>query len=332
MSRLRIIITVGDPAGVGPEIVVKTLANWDIDAQPVVVGDRWLLEKAQKCCGVSISWQEVTPSSDFHNAKSDLPLLVSPQVLPESFSHWGKVSKEGGKASFEYLRKAVELIKDGQAQALVTAPLNKEALHAAAIPFIGHTEILKELTASRDVFTMFQIENLRVFFFTRHLPLIEAIQKITREGLLSFLKKMDAYLRRLGITNPCIAVAALNPHAGEGGLLGTEEQEIIAPAIEEAQKAGINAEGPFPADSIFFFAWQGSHDAVLSLYHDQGHIATKCINFFKTVSVTLGLPFIRTSPDHGTAYDIAWSGKANPQSMYEACRIAAHYATAYRPL
>ena len=332
MNPARIVITIGDPAGIGPEIVVKSLARWNIDAQPVVVGDRWLLKRAEELCGVSLPWQEITSDSRPSEIQTNLPLIVDPKILPQDFSSWGKVSPEGGRASFEYLRTAVELIKQGEAQALVTAPLNKEALHAAKVPFIGHTEILKELTASQEAFTMFQTDSLRVFFFTRHLPLVEAIQKITRNGLFSFLKKMNAYLRKLGISNPRIAVAALNPHAGEGGLLGKEELEIISPAIREAQKAGINAKGPFPADSVFFFARQGSHDAVLSLYHDQGHIATKCINFFKTVSVTLGLPFIRTSPDHGTAYDIAWSGKANPESMHEACQIAAQYAKTYRPL
>jgi len=332
MNPARIVITIGDPAGIGPEIVIKSLARWNIDAQPVVVGDRWLLKRVEELCGVSLSWQEITSGSGPSEIQTNLPLIVDPKILPRDFSSWGKVSPEGGKASFKYLRTAVELIKRGEAQALVTAPLNKEALHAAKVPFIGHTEILKELTASQEAFTMFQTDSLRVFFFTRHLPLVAAIQKITRNGLLSFLKKMNAYLQKLGLSNPRIAVAALNPHAGEGGLLGKEELEIISPAIREAQKLGINAQGPFPADSVFFFAWQGSHDAVLSLYHDQGHIATKCINFFKTVSVTLGLPFIRTSPDHGTAYDIAWSGKANPESMYEACQIAAQYAKTYRPL
>jgi 4-hydroxythreonine-4-phosphate dehydrogenase len=319
-------LTMGDPAGVGPEIVVGTLAHWDLEAEACVVGDRRVLMEAERILGVSIPWKEAR----FPLEGNGPFLLDLANADPKTFS-FGEISPLCGQASFEYVRKAVELALSGFVDALVTAPISKEALHRASVPYIGHTEMLEALTQAKEALTMFQVGDLRVFFFTRHLPLREAIERVKQEALVHFARLVFLYLRALGMENPRVAFAALNPHAGEGGLLGREEQEEIAPAVSLLRKEGYEISGPYPADSVFFFAFQGKFDAVISLYHDQGHIATKCLDFFRTVSVTLGLPFLRTSPDHGTAFDIAGKGVARFESMYEACRIAARYAPLYAP-
>jgi len=205
---------------------------------------------------------------------------------------------------------------------MATAPINKEALWRAGYRHLGHTEMLADLTHSDDPLTMFQVRGLRIFFLTRHLSLREALDQITRERITSMLPRIDNELKRLGVARPRIAVAALNPHAGEGGALGREDQDEIAPAIEDARARGIQVQGPVPADSVFAQALEGRYDAVVSLYHDQGHIAAKTLDFHGAVSVTLGLPFIRTSVDHGTAFDIAGRGIAKADSMIAAILAA----------
>ncbi|MDK2897717.1 MAG: 4-phospho-D-threonate 3-dehydrogenase / 4-phospho-D-erythronate 3-dehydrogenase [Candidatus Atribacteria bacterium] len=321
MKKPCIAITMGDPSGVGPEIVVKTLLKWDIPAQPVVIGDRRVLNLVEEIVGASVTWGE----------GESTPFLCSLETFDFSAFRWGVISDWGGKASFEYIKKAVELAMKREIDAVVTAPINKESLHRAKVPFIGHTEILENLTRTPQAQTMFQVGDLRVFFLTRHLSLKDAVQRITKQEIISFLPLMVKHLKKLGIEQPQVAISALNPHAGEGGLLGEEEDKEIMPAIHLAREKGIQVFGPFPADSIFWSVFQNKNfDAVLSLYHDQGHIATKCLDFYGTVSVTLGLPFIRTSPDHGTAFDIAGRGQANPASLLEASRFAAQYAFSYQ--
>jgi 4-hydroxythreonine-4-phosphate dehydrogenase len=315
----------GDPGSIGPEIVVRTVSNWNFEAVPVVIGDKKVLEWAQAITHCSISWQSFDEP-----ASHDGPYLIDLNNVDESSFQWGKIAAHSGQCSFEYIQKAIELALSDQVHAVVTAPISKEALHMAGVPYIGHTEIFKDLTYSTDALTMFQVNQLRVFFLTRHLSIAEAVKAVERNIILSFLLKMDRYLKSIGLVHARIAVAALNPHGGENGLLGREEIEEIEPAVNQACAAGVDVAGIYPADSIFWFAHQGRFDAVLSLYHDQGHIATKCIDFYGTVSVTLGLPFIRTSPDHGTAFDIAGEGIANPRSMLESCRWATEYALAYQ--
>ena len=325
-SKLPVIaITLGDPGGIGPEIIVQTIRDWKFPATPLVIGDQKVLKQAERITKTSINWQKFSESI----SEPGLYLFDCNNVDSSSFQ-WGKISSQSGQCSFEYLQTAIQLALKGQVDAVVTAPISKEALHLAAVPFIGHTEIFKELTKSSVALTMFQLDQLRVFFLTRHLSLSEAVKEVKREKIYKFLLVMDQYLNSIGLFSARIAVAALNPHGGENGLLGREEIEEIWPAIEEARNAGIDVKGIYPADSVFWFAQQGRFDAVLSLYHDQGHIATKCLDFYGTVSVTLGLPFIRTSPDHGTAFDIAGQGKANPRSMIESCRWAVKYAFAYQ--
>ena len=218
----------------------------------------------------------------------------------------------------------------GKVDALSTTPINKEALKAAKVPYIGHTEILADLTKSAEPLTMFQTHELRVFFLTRHLSLLDACKAVTRDRVLRHIRRCSEALGCLGISEPRLAVAGLNPHGGEHGLFGHEEDAEIAPAVEAARREGYRVDGPKPADSVFYFALKGAWDAVLSLYHDQGHIATKMVDFERTISLTLGLPFLRTSVDHGTAFDIAGTGKASATSMIEAIRLAALYAPNFR--
>jgi 4-hydroxythreonine-4-phosphate dehydrogenase len=228
-----------------------------------------------------------------------------------------------GRAAFQYVQKAIEMATAGTIDAIATAPINKEALRAAGVPYIDHTEMLARLTDSPHPMTMFALGNMRVFFLTRHLSLAEACHQITSDLVVQGLQQADRELRRLGFAKPHIAVAALNPHGGEGGLFGREEIEHIAPGVAEARRLGLEVTGPVPADAVFHLNRQGKFDAVLSLYHDQGHIATKTVDFERTVSVTLGLPFLRTSVDHGTAFDIAWKGVASAVGMEESIRVAA---------
>jgi 4-phospho-D-threonate 3-dehydrogenase / 4-phospho-D-erythronate 3-dehydrogenase len=213
----------------------------------------------------------------------------------------------------------------GRVAGIATTPINKESLKAAKIPFIGHTEMFADQTGAREEMTMFTISGLKIFFLTRHLSLMEACKQITRDRTLRGIENSMKALRQLGIDAPHLAVAALNPHGGEDGLFGREEIEAIKPAIEAARARGMRVSGPVPADSVFHMARIGRYDAVLSLYHDQGHIAAKMMDFEKTVSVTLGLPILRTSVDHGTAFDIAGTGKASAVSMIEAIKVAAEY-------
>lgn len=216
--------------------------------------------------------------------------------------------------------------------ALATTPINKESLQAADVPYIGHTEILASLTGVDDPLTMFEVRSMRIFFLTRHLSLRDAIDQITADRVHDYLVRCDRALQRLGLENRKFAVAGLNLHSGEGGLFGREEVDEIEPGIERARRDGIAAVGPVPADSVFYHALQGRYDAVLSLYHDQGHIAAKMTDFERTISITNGLPFLRTSVDHGTAFDIAGTGQASSVSMEECIKLAAQYAPKFREI
>ena len=243
---------------------------------------------------------------------------------------YGKVQAQCGQAAFEYIKASIELTMAGKAAAVATTPINKESLKAAHVPYIGHTEIFGDLTSTKDPLTMFQVHNLRVFFLTRHLSLIDACRAVKKERLVDYIGRCTSALKLLGLKNPSMVVAGLNPHCGEHGLFGNEEDAEVVPAIEEARKQGFNVSGPNPADSVFHFALKGAWDAVLSLYHDQGHIATKMVDFERTISLTLGMPILRTSVDHGTAFDIAGTGKVSAVSMVEAIRLAAEYAPNFK--
>jgi 4-hydroxythreonine-4-phosphate dehydrogenase len=237
-----------------------------------------------------------------------------------------EVSATAGMAAVAYVEQATELALNGKVHAIATGPINKAALQAAGIPHVGHTELLAELTGAERVTTMLATPGLRVVHVTRHVPLRAVAAHITYERVLETIRLTDTGLREMGISQPIVAVAALNPHGGDGGLVGHEEIEVIRPTVEAALAEGIDAHGPIPADSVFFRAIRGEFDVVVAMYHDQGHIPIKTHGFERSVTVTLGLPIVRTSVDHGTAFDIAWQGVASEESMIEAIQLAAQLA------
>ncbi|MDR3537248.1 MAG: 4-hydroxythreonine-4-phosphate dehydrogenase PdxA [Acetobacteraceae bacterium] len=320
-------VTMGDPAGIGPEITVKAMLAPEVRTfcRPVVVGDVAMLEQALGFCGITGRFNRIDSVAAARHAPGEIDVFDLGIARPDRLVV-GAVQALGGQAAAAYIRKSIELANAGAVGAVVTAPINKEALKAARIPYIGHTEMFADLTGAREEMTMFAIGALKIFFLSRHVSLIEACRLVTRDRVLAGIEKAMRALDQLGIANAHLVVAALNPHGGEDGLFGREEVDEIVPAIAEARRRGYHVSGPAPADSVFHFAQHGRYDAVLSLYHDQGHIASKMIDFDRTVSVTLGLPIMRTSVDHGTAFDIAGTGKASAVSMIEALRVGACYA------
>ncbi len=328
MITLPIIaVTMGDPAGVGPEVVLRALERpevWEC-CYPLVIGD---LEVLLRATALQVGPMLLHPIGDITRMRGiqDAPDVFCMDNVDMDTLPLGRVSPEAGQASVDYVKKAVELAQEGWVAAIVTGPINKAALQAAGVPYIGHTELLAALTGAERVTTMLATGNLRVVHVTRHVPLKDVAAHITRDAVLETIHLTDEGLRRMGFERPRIAVAALNPHGGDGGLLGREEIEIIGPAVEAACAGSIEAHGPIPADSVFFRAIRGEFDVVVAMYHDQGHIPIKTHGFERSVTVTLGLPIVRTSVDHGTAFDIAWQGKASEESMVEAIRLAAQLA------
>lgn len=321
-------VTMGDPAGIGPEIVLKTMQSPEIYeiCDPFLIGHRDSLERAAEIQGVTdLNIHMIQDPSEALFELGTIDLLQT-DCANDAEIEFGKVQKDAALRSYSYLEKSIELGLAGKIDAVSTAPINKAALKAAEVPYIGHTEIYQELTGSKYALTMFNVHKLRVFFVSRHVSLREACDLANRERILTYLKDIDRELSDLGFENPSIGVAALNPHVGEGGMFGTEEIEHIAPAVKDAQELGIRAEGPLSADAIFAFNLDGHNDCILSMYHDQGHIACKTYDFQNAVTITLGLPFMRSSVDHGTAFDIAGKGVAQGESMIESTRVAAQYA------
>ncbi len=239
---------------------------------------------------------------------------------------FGKVQGMCGKAAYEYIEKSVSLANDRKVDAVATTPINKEALRAGGINFIGHTEIFGALTNTPDPLTMFEVRGLRVFFLTRHVSLRQACDMIKKDRIIDYVVRCTEALKRLGVTEGTMAIAGLNPHSGEHGLFGNEEVEEVMPAIEELKKMGYDVAGPIGADSVFHLALKGKFNSVLSLYHDQGHIATKTLDFERTIAITGGMPILRTSVDHGTAFDIAGKNIVSEVSMAEAILLAAKYS------
>jgi 4-hydroxythreonine-4-phosphate dehydrogenase len=320
-------ITMGDAAGVGPEIVALALAQEEAHlwCRPLVIGAVDILTHAGQLVGSPLAWRKVsTPAEACFQPGTvdvlDLGNLTWDQVTA------GEVCPAAGKAAAEYVLKAGELALAGEVEAVVTAPLNKDAMRQGGYHYLGHTEILAELTDTPHCTTMLVSGELRVVHVTRHVPFSQVAQLITQERVLDTIVLTAESLRAFGLAQPRLGVAGLNPHNGEGGLLGRDEIEVIGPAVEAARAQGIDAQGPFAPDSIFWRALRGEFDVVVAMYHDQGHIAIKVHGFERSVTVTLGLPIIRTSVDHGTAFDIAWRGEADPQSMIEALRLATQMA------
>ena len=328
--KTKIAIPMGDPAGVGPEIVVKTAVSKEILdlCDLVVIGDKNVLEKAIEICQVNLKIHTIKNIEEGKYEKGILNVIDLENVDMNTLEY-GQVQGMCGKAAFEYIKKCVELAIEHKVDAIATTPINKESLKAGNVNYIGHTEILGDLSNSRDPLTMFEVDNMRVFFLTRHMSLRRACDAITKERVLEYIERCTKALKQLGVSGK-MAVAGLNPHSGEHGLFGDEEVKEITPAIEEAQKLGYDVVGPVGADSVFHQALQGRYAAVLSLYHDQGHIATKTYDFERTIAITLDMPFLRTSVDHGTAFDIAGKGIVSAVSMIEAVKLAAKYAPNFK--
>lgn len=304
-------ITLGDGAGIGPEVVLKLLSSPRLYSvcRPVVIGDRLLLDFWGRRLGLQ-------PRRKFKFVDC-VVLRSGDRIVP------GKISARMGEAAMAFVRRGVEMALDGEVDALVTAPLQKEAIHRAGYDFPGHTEYLAKLAGVKQVSMMFTGGGLKVVLVTIHEPLKKVPGLLRKKNILRAIEHANLAGKLFGKRKPHIAVAGLNPHAGEGGILGAEEKKVIAPTVAAARRRGINATGPYPPDTLFYRARREKIDVVVAMYHDQGLIPLKMLAFEEAVNITFGLPFIRTSPDHGTAYDIAGKGIANPKSMWEAVRVAA---------
>jgi 4-hydroxythreonine-4-phosphate dehydrogenase len=320
----RIAITMGDPAGIGPEIIAKAFLMPDIYevCKPLVLGDIGCLEMASEGVG-SLSFQRISLTSEITARQGLIDVMPISELRADSRLP-GQPTKAGGKAMVDYILKAVELCEGRNVAAMVTCPISKELMHRAGCEFEGHTELLAHLTGTKDYVMMLAGERLRVSLVTAHCALAEVPGRLTRDLIVKTIGITYRSLERdFGIDKPRVAVAALNPHAGESGLFGNEDKTIVGPAVEAAKDSGLRVEGPFPADTIFYHAGTGRYDAVVAMYHDQGLIALKLLHFSDAVNITLGLPIIRTSVDHGTAYDIAGKGVADPSSLIAAIKMAA---------
>lgn len=325
-----IAIPMGDPAGIGPEIVAKALAREETFqcARCVVVGDKKVMEQAIRIVDLPMAIHVVKEPREGRFEEHVINLMNLDNVDMGRLK-LGEISSMCGQAAYEYIAESISLANEGKVAAVSTTPINKESLRAAGVPFIGHTEIFGALMDTPDPLTMFEVRNMRVFFLTRHVSLRKACDMITKERVMDYVKRCTQALRQLGVEDGTMAIAGLNPHSGEHGLFGDEEMDAIYPAVEALQAEGYKVVGPVGADSVFHLALQGKFNSVLSLYHDQGHIATKTLDFERTIAVTAGMPILRTSVDHGTAMDIAGTGIASDVSMVEAIRLAAKYSPAF---
>ena len=322
-SKPLIAITMGDPCGIGPEVIAKALASAEVYAicRPVVVGSSWAMEQVQQFVDAPFKIREVDSPTEA-GLLLGLVEVVDPHNLNPEDVTVGRVSPACGKAAMEWVSAAAQLALSGQVSALATAPVNKEAASLAGYTAIGHMELLQEISGAEEVATMLMSGRLRVVHLTTHRSLRRACDYVTKDGILAKLVLTHDSFSKWGMTNPRIGVAALNPHGSDGGLLGDEEAQEIGPAVEEARGRGIDARGPVPADIVFHQAIQGDYDVTLAMYHDQGHIPIKVHGFEGSITANLGLPFVRTSVDHGTAFDIAGTGIASETSMLEAIRLA----------
>jgi 4-hydroxythreonine-4-phosphate dehydrogenase len=322
-KRPLLAITMGDPAGIGPEVTAKALLERQVyeRCRPFVVGSAAAMNDALRIINSPVKARVAHSLGEIRGEPGAIDVLDI-ENLDYGQIRYGRVSAVAGKASVEWILRAGELAASGQVQAIATAPINKEACKLAGYTDIGHMEIFQSQTGARNVATMLMARTLRVVHLTTHRSLRVACDYVTRANVLAKLRLTDECFKQWGFPKPRIGVAALNPHASDGGLLGDEEEKQIAPAVKEARSMGIDATGPVPADSVFTQAINGKYDAVLAMYHDQGHIPIKVHDWARSVSVNLGLPFIRTSVDHGTAFDIAGKGIADHESMLESIKVA----------
>jgi 4-hydroxythreonine-4-phosphate dehydrogenase len=293
--------------------------------RPVAVGTRGVLEQVIEGAGLELEIRPVDAPAHAAGERGTVDLI---EVGDLSRATFGELDATHGRAALDWIERACALAREGAVDGIVTGPINKEAARAGGMTFPGHTEMLADLFGADPdgVFTMFVVGRLRIFFLTRHLSLRDAIDALTVDKVHDGIVRVDGLLRELGVDDPHVALAALNPHAGEGGMMGDEEIEILRPAVERARADGIRVSGPVPADAVFHQGHEGRFDGVIALYHDQGHIASKTLDFFGTVSATLGLPVIRTSVDHGTAFDLAGTWQADPRGQVNALRVGAELA------
>ena len=333
MSCLPLIgITMGDPSGIGPEIIIRALSGQKMNrfCRPVVLGDLKVLSSAilkspfKDCRKMEI---RVISSPDEAEARAGIIDLIPVSNLKEEAFEPGRPNLEGGEAMVQYILRAVDMARKGEIDAMATCPISKILMQQSGYRFEGHTQLISDLTGTPEYVMMLAGERLRVVLVTIHCGLREVPHLLTSEMIRKTIRiTIKAFEEDFGMTNPRLAVAALNPHGGESCLFGSEEKDIIIPAVEVAKKEGFHVEGPFPADTLFHRAASGEYEAVVCMYHDQGLIPLKLLHFSDAVNVTLGLPIIRTSVDHGTAYDIAGAGKADPSSLCAAIKMAAEMA------
>ncbi len=323
-SKLLIGITMGDPCGIGPEIILKALKSPSIRriANYVIIGNKGVFDRTARSLKMPVTYQTISHLTKIDDLKHPISLLPV-SGFNSNIMKQKSATAEGGEVSVQCVIKGINLAMCGHIDALVTAPICKEAIHLAGYGYPGHTEMLHIFSGAKRVVMIMVGGKLRVAFATTHIALKEVPQSITVEDVLGTIAITDSGLRQyFGLKMPRVAVCGLNPHAGEECLFGDEERRVIIPAIEKAKKKGIQCEGPVSADTVFYKALKGVYDAVIAIYHDQGAIPLKLHAFETGVNITLGIPFVRTSPDHGTAYDIAGKGVANPRSMMEAIKMA----------
>lgn len=331
MMKPIVAITAGDPAGIGPEICLKALRDPRMyeECRPLVAGDARSLAGIAASMGLPPVRRIEHPSGGRYEVGEVDVIDISEVDI--TGVRTGAIQPAAGLAALSWIREATRMALAREVDGVCTAPISKEAIVKAGVRgFLGHTEYLGEMCGVPDPLTMFVVGNLRILFLTRHVSLAEAVASVKAGPIEQFVEDAEPALRAIGVENPRLAIAGLNPHSGEGGLFGVEELTEIAPAVLRLREKGFSVAGPVPADSVFYQARNGRYDAVVSLYHDQGHIAAKTLDFERTVSVTLGLPFIRTSVDHGTAFDIAGKGVASDVSMKEAIAVAAGLARKVR--
>jgi 4-hydroxythreonine-4-phosphate dehydrogenase len=327
VTKPILVVTLGDAAGSGPELITKAFAEPEVRAvcRPVVVGDASTVRAALAITRVASTVRVIERLADAAGDDAVIDVIDLANVDPVRLER-GKVSAGAGRAAYESIKRAVELTLGGDAEGIVTSAINKAALHAAGYRYDGHTELLAELCGSPKVTMMLVAGKLRICHVSTHVSLATAIERVRPERILQVIELAHHGVRQLGVEKPHLAIAGLNPHAGEGGIFGTEEIEFIAPAIEEANRRGFRVSGPYAGDTVFFRTLQGEFDGAIAMYHDQGHVAAKMLGIWQGVNVTLGLPIIRTSVEHGTDFANAGKGTGDPRSLVQALKLAATMA------
>lgn len=318
-----IAVTMGDPAGIGPEIIIKSLVEGELSGAPVVVVG--CARTFQRLLAMNITpraeLKVIDRVADARFAPGVINVIDEPLEDADALQP-GVVQAQAGDLAYRCIKRATALAMNGEVKAIATAPLNKEALHLAGHHYPGHTELLAHLTGSKDYAMVLYTDKLKVIHITTHIALRKFLDTLNQDRVRTVIRVADTFLKRVGYDNPRIAVAGVNPHAGENGLFGDEEITIVGPAVEAMKAEGLNVTGPCPPDTVFMQCHEGMYDMVVAMYHDQGHIPLKLLGFYDGVNITAGLPFIRTSADHGTAFDIAWRGKAKAESMAVSIQLA----------